>query len=545
MADNEIIKKPDRGSKNTPDHIMLSFCGDARHEMAITWRTDTSAGDGYVLYWADGEEKTRQDAVCRTIKSDIDISKFNCARLNALDAGKKYYYTCGDDENRSKVFSFSTQEEGCTSFKFIVIADHQVGDPWERPDYSVVKNLLKKALERDDNIRFILTAGDNCDDGQNELQWNGMFSGLEGIVESIPYMMTTGNHDNRGFEQYLPKPKGKFYLDHADFFDEQFKFSYPLNGPQGFETENYSFDYGNAHFCIMGINEPQAVSDWAYDDIKNSTAVWKIGAYHFPIYPAIPEGQNDDGYPWLRKAVESLDIIFEGHEHSFARTYPIRGDAMYEKPSEGTVHYQCGSGSGGRHANERKVWHTAFYTQEEGAPIYAVAQVNGSTITVDTVLDDGRVADRFVIDKEKDIIDPPSLPPVYGSGARMVYKGSMPHIAARGTRCEIKEGIWFCPFAVLAQYAGAAVEKKSGSVKIEMYGKEAVFYEERNYAEVNGKKVSLGANVYFEAGQLMMPAKKTAEIFGIRCSYIKHNNILDFESEIEQSPLSEQKRKQG
>ena len=80
---------------------------------------------------------------------------------------------------------------------------------------------------------------------------------------------------------------------------------------------------GNVHFCIMGINEPQKVGDWAYDDINGSSAEWKLGAYHFPIYPAIPEGQNDDGYPWLRKAVESLDLIFEGHEHTLARTAMI------------------------------------------------------------------------------------------------------------------------------------------------------------------------------------------------------------------------------
>ena len=165
MANNNF-KKPDRGSSSAPDHIMISFCGDARHEMAVTWRTDTSARDGYVLYWAEGEKEQRQNAVCRTIKSDIDISKFNCARLSSLKAGTKYYYTCGDENNRSKTFSFTTQGEGCDSFKFIVIADHQVGDPWEKPDYSVVKNMLKKAIKRDEDIKFILTAGDNCDDGQ-------------------------------------------------------------------------------------------------------------------------------------------------------------------------------------------------------------------------------------------------------------------------------------------------------------------------------------------------------------------------------------------
>ena len=38
----------------------------------------------------------------------------------------------------------------------------------------------------------------------------------------------------------------------------------------------------------------------------------------------------------------------------------------------------------------------------------------------------------------------------------------------------------------------------------------------------------------------MMNAHKTAEIFGIRCKHIEYNNILDFETDIEYSPLSKQ-----
>lgn len=532
--------KPDRGSTPAPDHIMISFCGDAKTEMAVSWRTDISADDGYVLYGEKGKEKQRADAVCRMIESDIDISRFNTVCLKNLKAGTTYYYTCGDGENRSEEFSFTTQEENCESFKFMVISDQQVGDPWEKPDYSPVTQMMKNALERDPDIRFILTAGDNCDDGQNELQWNGMFEGFKGIVESVPYMMTTGNHDNRGFKEYLPyPPRGKFYLDHADFFDDQFKYAYPQNGPKDFETENYSFDYGDVHFCIMGINEPAVVSDWAYDDIHNSDRIWKLGAYHFPIYPAIPEGQNDDGYPWLRKAIESLDLVFEGHEHSFARTFPIRDDAMFERPSEGTVHYQCGNGSGGRHANERKMWHTAFYTQEEGVAVYALVEVTKTKLTVTTMLDDGRVADVFVIDKEKDSILPASLPPIYYD-TRMAYKGSMPHISVRGTKCENKNGVWFAPFAPLAQYIGAKVEKSEGRACVEMFGIRAEFCEGSRYALVNGEDFDLENEVYRLGNQLMMPAQKAGEIFDIRCKYIEHNNLLDFESVREESPLSVQ-----
>lgn len=538
--ENGKLYTPDRGATPEPGNIMVSFCGNPESEMAISWRTSISAGDGYVDFYEKGTQPQRKEAICRVVESDIDISKVNTVKLTGLKSGTTYYYTCGDNKNRSSEFSFTTQEKDCNKFKFLVISDQQVGFPWEKPDYSSVKEMLEIALSKNPDIRFILTAGDNCDDGQNELQWNGMFTAFDGIIESIPYMMTTGNHDNRGYKEYLPyPPKGKFYLDHADYFDDRFMHAYPLNGPKGFETENYSFDYGNAHFCIMGVNEPEKVGDWAVEDISSSKKTWKLGAYHFPIYPAIPEGQNDDGYPWLRKGIEALDLVFEGHEHSFARTYPIRGDAMYEKPSQGTVHYQCGNCSGSNHANERKIWHTAFYAQEEGSGVYAVVEVNGEKLTVGTYLADGRTADVFTIDKAADTIQPVYLPPVY-CVTRMAYKGSMPQISAKGTRCEEKDGIWFAPFAVLCQYIGARVEKQKNTAVIEMFGKTASFTEGEDFAETESGKIPLGAKVYRLGNQLMMPAKAAAEIFNIRCNYIEYNNFLDFESAIEESPLSAQ-----
>ena len=63
-------------------------------------------------------------------------------------------------------------------------------------------DLSKRCSKKNPDTRFILTGGDNTDCGQHEVQWNGAFSGLVGISEHIPFMMTLGNHDNRGFKDY-------------------------------------------------------------------------------------------------------------------------------------------------------------------------------------------------------------------------------------------------------------------------------------------------------------------------------------------------------
>ncbi len=531
--------KPERGSTPAPDHIFLSFCGDPHTTMCVSWRTDEAVTGGYALVKCSGEER-RVEAVSKVMASDIDRSCYHWAVMDSLLPGTAYSYTVGDDVNRSETFTFTTEPENTDDFTFIVITDHQKGNPTHLPDYSVLNRMLKKALAENPDCRFIFTAGDNCDNGQNDLQWNGMFSGLKGIVESMPYMMTTGNHDNRGFLSYFPEPVGKFYLEHADFFDAQFKHSFPLNGPEGYCTENYSFDYGNAHFTVMGINAPEQVGDWAYDDIRNSKKTWKLGSYHFPIYPVMPEGQNDDGYPWLRKAVEELDVLFEGHEHSFARTFPTKGDELFDRPSQGTVHYIAGNAGGNiYHSNAQKVWHSCFFPQEERQPLYAVAHIKGTLLTITAYMEDGRIVDRFTIDKEKDEITPYALAPQY-DWPKMAFKGQMLELIARNLIPEQKDGIWYAPFAVVMQFIGAAVTKEKCRVTVEGYGHTVTFVEGSDVAVTERGDVKMSGAVYMNNHQFFIPVPDSAEMFGMSWYYAQRNGFLNWNTPSEDKPLSRQ-----
>ena len=537
---NGNFYKPERGSTPSPDHIMLAFCGDAKSEMSVIWRTSTDVENGYILYRKENStEWLKKDAVFETKETDIDISNYYSVRLGNLEAGTKYLYTVGSDENRSDEYSFETEPEKLDKFSFIVITDHQKGDSCHLPDYSKVGAMLKRALERHPESRFIFTAGDNCDNGQNELQWNGMFEGLKGIIESKPYMMTTGNHDNRGYLTYFPEPTGKFYLEHADFFDFQFAPAYPDNGPEGYKGENYSFDYGNAHFLVMGINAPEILEDWAYNDLQNSNKTWKLGGYHFPIYPVMPEGQNNDGYPWLRKPIEEgrLDILFEGHEHSFARTYPTKGDELFDKPSEGTVHYIVGNGGGNiYHSNAQKIWHSCFYPQEIRMGSYTLVEIDGNILTATAYLDDGRIIDIFTIDKDKDIITPRALAPTY-DWTKMAFKGQMLELISRELYPENKDGIWYAPFGVLIQFIGGKVIKEAETLYVEAYGHRATFTVGSKLAKTDLGTVEMNGEAYFARNQLFVPVDDSARMFEMEWYHAKRNNYINWNTASEDKPL--------
>ncbi|MBQ8016307.1 MAG: fibronectin type III domain-containing protein, partial [Clostridia bacterium] len=226
-----------------PDHIMVSISGDAKTSMTVTWRSSLDVKEGYVEYYEKGGEKKRTDAIVKPFKSDVNTSNIFWATPSNLKPGTRYYYTCGSAENRSDEYWFDTEEENLTKFKFIAISDHQKDDDHYNPEYTTLNKFLKHVLKKHPDVRFILTAGDNTNCGQHEIQWNAMFDGMAGIMEHLPYMMSCGNHDNRGFAQYFPNEVDRYYAEPAEFFNTQLEYSYPKNGPEGWQTEIYSFNY--------------------------------------------------------------------------------------------------------------------------------------------------------------------------------------------------------------------------------------------------------------------------------------------------------------
>lgn len=530
-----------RLAKPEPDHIMLSINGDPRHTMTVTWRTSTEIENGYLEFYERGGERFRAEAVTKVFKSDINTSHIHFAKAENLKSGTRYYYTCGNDSIRSEEYYFDTQEDDLTHFKFIAISDHQKDDDHYNPDYSMLNEFLKKVLALHPDVKFILTAGDNTNNGQHEIQWNAMFEGMRGIIEHLPYMMTCGNHDNRGFEIYFPEEVNRYYAEPAEFFNTQLEYSYPKNGPDGWQTENYSFDYGNAHFNVFGVNEPELVNEWASKDIDSSDKTWKFGAYHFPMYYAGPNLSNDDGFPMMREAIEKMDVIFSGHEHNFSRTYPIRDEQLFDRPSEGTVHYQLGNSNYNPPGTKTcdKVWHAAFYPQEEKVAAYALIEIDGCKAKFTTALNDGRIVDECVIDKEKDEILPLRIAPVFGPGrTRMVYKGVDLGLCAFRLPPEFKNDKWFVPFATLVGFIGGEVNREKGKVTVSVYGKSAVFTEGSDIAETDKGEVKLEAEVYRgNEGQLYIPLDSACKIFDMKWAYAKRNNYITIETFDESQPV--------
>jgi len=116
--------------------------------------------------------------------------------------------------------------------------------------------------------------------------------------------------------------------------------------------QNYSFDSGSAHFVFLDANPhlfdgvldgpaitaapqltfppyPSVLRDWLIHDLDSSSQPWKFVVFH---QPAFSSGNATVRNNQMRAAAKFLEdhgvnMVFNGHEHNYQRTFPIRANA--------------------------------------------------------------------------------------------------------------------------------------------------------------------------------------------------------------------------
>lgn len=529
-----------RGSKCEPDQIFLSIKGNAACSMTVRWRTCTDIKEGYVLFRKQGsaEEWKKSVGQINFFETDVDESNFHFADMTGLDSDTRYEYTVGNDEFRSEIYSFKTAKANQEKFSFLCLSDIQTGEPDPPADYSVFNGILKKILAEHPEIEFIYTAGDNTNCGQTDVQWTGMLNGFKGVAEYMPVMFCMGNHDDMGFADYFTFT-GKYYSEHATYFTNQLRYSYNDNGPDDWKVANYSFDYGNAHFAVTGTSGFEFINEWLIKDAASTDKKWKFMAHHFPVCYSGPSIECEDTYPALREGMEKFDIFFSGHEHSFARSYPRRNDGLYDKPSEGTIHYNLGSGNRNPPGTRvvPKVWNAKTYCHEENLSMFSVVDVDGGRCTLTAYVEDGRIVDQCVVDKDDDTIYPYDCAPVYNR-PRLKFKGYDLGICTEHTLPKNIDGIWYIAIGQLINFIGGDVERAEGKIKVCVYKRFAEFTENSDIMLTKDGEVKMSAPcLRLDENQLYAPVEDFCKPLRMHHFVFEHNNFITIESETEERPV--------
>ena len=255
------------------------------------------------------------------------------AVVNGLEPDTVYRYSLGDltSGGWGPWLTVKTGPDSSRGARFLYLGDAQTGlEGWGR--------LLKAAYRRHPDADFLLLAGDLVDRGNERTNWDHFFLRASGVFDRVPLMPCVGNHE---------------YLDMGPRLYRAF-FELPRNGPERTDSDLvYQFECGDT--CVAVLDSTLAVfsleaarrqAAWLDATFERTAATWKIVMFHHPVYPSHPwrdtPALREHWVPVFDK--HHVDLVLQGHDHAYLRTYPMRGNHRVSGPAEGTVYVIAVSG---------------------------------------------------------------------------------------------------------------------------------------------------------------------------------------------------------
>lgn len=414
-----------------PSHIAMTLGEDSSTEVSITWLTKYSVTgtDIEIIPYSENPAFTGTATEGSGIDTSFEsiykaypgadlgvIALLNFAKeytkhtvkLTGLEPGTKYSYRIGDAERGwwSEAGTITTAEGGDEAFTFFYITDPQAQ---RRDQYARFGEVIETAQELYPESRFIVSAGDQVDAGENIKHWNYFLNSTETLLD-LPLMPTTGNHEDEGgvlTENFILPNVPEQDLDSGVY---------------------YSYDYNDVHFTVLNTNDDEDDKlgeeqlEWMINDIKSSNAKWKIVVLHKALYS---NGSHyDDGeVEGMRSQLSALlpylgvDMVLQGHDHVYLRTDALNANAVVPVKTgtkayngldyltkynpKGTVYSICGTSG-------VKVYHTkdAAATDEKFPRAEAVVDVENSMFSAITVDGDTLYYNAYqVADGEAERVD--------------------------------------------------------------------------------------------------------------------------------------------
>ena len=321
-------------------------------EQRIVWLVnplsvgEDDKADGKYAVKADYEAKGEQ--AFKTLTGESALLDFvdgyavrvNTALIAGLEQDTEYVYVVGDGANWSELHSFSTaKKDGETNF--FIIGDTQEDNPEAIQAYGEAIN--NSGIDYD----FAIQTGDFVDSGGRYSLWSGILSLFTEYFSDVDIVQVFGNHEYEGSEGEYPTAMN--FVPDSDY---------------------YSVTYGNVYVAVINVysvEDMQEAIEWIKADAAKSDALWKVLTLHRPPYYTNPSGGSDMSHDLIPALVDEagFDVVFSGHDHSFARTEPLTGGEIDKE--NGAVYYIVGAAESGRYGvTENPDFHFAKTSKDNG-----------------------------------------------------------------------------------------------------------------------------------------------------------------------------------
>jgi len=325
----------------------------------------------------------------------------------------------------------------------------------------------------------------------------------------------------------------------------------PDNGPYK-NDQIYSFDYGNVHFIVLDSqfyeeteSNPSLLQDeqtWLEQDLQKTQKEWKIAFWHKPPYSARSLITNEDVKNAFSEILDKyhVDVVFNGHDHVYSRTYPLNNDTITTTDS-GTVYVITGQ-TGGKYYddNMQKVWYSEYYDPQE-QPIFLVIDVNGDIFNMKVYTSDETLIDNYTINKNGIDTKLPIIPPPY-QNTRLVINGVLLNQPLVPVPPSLISGKWYLPVkAVVGFLGGTEIDSENDAnitMKVQYYAGDGNPWSDRknhvivlsnssSMASIDSQSVELPDIIIRDSkGNFLISADSFNELCGFSWRYDANRNEL-------------------
>lgn len=370
--------------------------GVTKHSAYVCLRTDEPAEATLELSAPKGRPRLFADREPRTQR---------CLEATGLEPGLRYRYRVGyGPAGRAAVwsstYSLRAAAPGSEPATFAVLGDT---GRRTREQFEVADRL------REAKPDFVLLCGDVVYPyGEDRDYGPRYFAPYGAMLAETPVYIAIGNHDYGQESRSWAGARrrlGEFLAIH--------RLPRLQAGRPGIAAERgatyYSFDWGPGHFVAVDTNQVNPIAGapeitpgsaqwrWLERDLAETRQPWKLVFLHHAAYSSGGHGSNEDLIRWLAPLFErrGVDVVFQGHDHHYERTTPIRGG---RPAGAGPVYVVAGNGGAPLTTkNSRNPWSRVF-VQEHG---FLEVRLEGTRLRARAISRASRVLDAWELKKPK------------------------------------------------------------------------------------------------------------------------------------------------
>lgn len=384
--------------------------GQTTSEINLTWYGDETDGKSGKVKFAPkaamvSNEFPTDTVVVNAIGIEASTGKISHkATLTGLEPNTEYVYAVSNEgTNYSRQYTYKTPAKG--AFTFVMVGDPQLTDVAVSPDDSEAdpptpggfmeenhsktttqgwQDTINAILNVTPSVAFIAGVGDQVDrnliDGspesrldEHEPKYANFFA--PSVLRNIPFAPAIGNHEARSNLSFLYH----YNLPNESTITESDRVITSESARSGRETMqlvqslgNYYYLYNNALFVVLNSSarvddiEQASVMVNIFDDVlRNATTIhkgqyqWLFVQHHKTTIGIADHAADKDIQYYVEAGFEklmdkySVDFVFAGHDHNYARSYPMYdGKRVDGKVGNnitdvgGTIYFTLNSSSG-------------------------------------------------------------------------------------------------------------------------------------------------------------------------------------------------------